>query len=116
MTIFEVGQIWEHREYTGPGNRYCIAYFVTRHALSTLVLAYAYLVDRDGNGNSNETIYFAATTASHIAHQSLEENWMIIGTKKPIVDKVIPDFPLDPSLHTLQAGYIQDRQRKKYKP
>lgn len=27
-------------------------------------------------------------------------------------EKVIPDYPLDPALHVLEAGYIQDRQRK----
>ena len=30
------------------------------------------------------------------------------------VDKVIPDFPLDATLPILQAGYIQDRQRKQF--
>lgn len=32
------------------------------------------------------------------------------------IDKIIPDFPLDTTMPILQAGYIQDRQRKKYKP
>lgn len=33
---------------------------------------------------------------------------------RPIkIEKIIPDFPLDPTLHVLQAGYIQDRQRKR---
>jgi len=27
--------------------------------------------------------------------------------------KVIPDFPMDPTLHILEAGYIQDRMRKR---
>jgi len=35
----------------------------------------------------------------------------IDGAMKP--PKVIPGFPLDPTLHILQAGYIQDRQRKR---
>jgi len=29
--------------------------------------------------------------------------------------KVIPDFPLDPSLSILEAGHLQDRQRKRHK-
>jgi hypothetical protein len=33
--------------------------------------------------------------------------------KKP--KKIIPDIPLDPDLPILQAGYIQDRQRKKFR-
>jgi hypothetical protein len=32
---------------------------------------------------------------------------------KKIIEKIIPGFPLDPTLHVLQAGYIQDRQRKR---
>lgn len=33
---------------------------------------------------------------------------------RPIrIKKVIPNFPLDPTLHILEAGYIQDRQRKR---
>jgi hypothetical protein len=28
--------------------------------------------------------------------------------------KAIPDFPLDPSLPVLMAGYIQDRARKRF--
>lgn len=32
---------------------------------------------------------------------------------KPIKPaKVIPDIPLDPTLHILEAGHLQDRQRK----
>jgi hypothetical protein len=30
--------------------------------------------------------------------------------------RVIPSFKLDPTISILQAGHIQDRQRKKYKP
>jgi len=33
---------------------------------------------------------------------------------KTKTSKVIPGIPLDPTLHILEAGYIQDRQRKKY--
>jgi hypothetical protein len=29
--------------------------------------------------------------------------------------KVIPDIPLDPTLPVLQAGYLQDRERKHFK-
>lgn len=32
--------------------------------------------------------------------------------KKP--RKIIPDIPLDPTLHILEAGYIQDRMRKRF--
>lgn len=38
--------------------------------------------------------------------------WTLVKTLKT---KVIPDIPLDPSLHILQAGYLQDRQRKLYR-
>lgn len=30
-------------------------------------------------------------------------------------DKIIPDIPLDPMLPILEAGHLQDRQRKKYR-
>ena len=39
----------------------------------------------------------------------------ILGGRKRKPKKVIPDIPLDPTLPILQAGYIQDRARKKFK-
>jgi len=33
----------------------------------------------------------------------------------PILEKIIPGIPLDPTLPILQAGYIQDRARKRYR-
>jgi len=35
--------------------------------------------------------------------------------KKRKPRKVIPDIPLDPTLPILEAGYIQDRARKRFK-
>jgi len=32
-----------------------------------------------------------------------------------VQEKIIPDIPLDPSLPILEAGYLQDRQRKRYR-
>jgi len=31
------------------------------------------------------------------------------------IEKIIPGIPLDPSLPILEAGYLQDRARKKYR-
>lgn len=35
--------------------------------------------------------------------------------KKSTIEKIIPGIPLDPTLPILQAGYIQDRARKRYR-
>jgi hypothetical protein len=35
--------------------------------------------------------------------------------KRRKIKKVMPDFPLDPTLPILQAGYLQDRERKHFK-
>jgi hypothetical protein len=44
-------------------------------------------------------------------HEGEVGAWFIAGYKL----KVIPDMPLDPTLPVLQAGYLQDRQRKQYR-
>jgi len=41
--------------------------------------------------------------------------FIVLRLDKPRIKKVIPDFPLDPMLPVLEAGYIQDRQRKQFK-
>jgi len=41
---------------------------------------------------------------------------VVVKQVRPITpEKVIPDFPLDKTIPILQAGHIQDRQRKRYK-
>ena len=42
-----------------------------------------------------------------------EDEYEIRAVVPPRPSKVIPDYPLDPSLPVLMAGYIQDRQRKR---
>jgi hypothetical protein len=42
----------------------------------------------------------------------LADTWELV-IEKP--EKIIPGTPLDPTLPILHAGYIQDRQRKRFR-
>jgi hypothetical protein len=48
-----------------------------------------------------------------LSHVCLQREYEIRVVVPPRPEKVIPDYPLDPSLPVLMAGYIQDRQRKR---
>jgi hypothetical protein len=105
----KVGQIW----YSEVLN---IKFRVTRIDEH---MAYAIM-----DGNNTESIFavldngradFGSTpwTLSYLDENGIEQidcSW-----NKKQIEKVIPDMPLDPTLPILQAGYLQDRQRKQYR-
>lgn len=51
-----------------------------------------------------------------VSHDSyFYQNWQLINMKLRPPRKAIPDIPLDPTLPILEAGYLQDRQRKRFR-
>lgn len=50
-----------------------------------------------------------------VKHMDFGEVRPLVGYKTRKPKKLIPEFPLDNTLPILQAGYIQDRQRKLFK-
>jgi hypothetical protein len=68
--------------------------------------------------NHHNPIQLSKKEAQELLRQLLElRSWRAgdyeVRPTKGWAPKVIPDFPLDPTLHVLHAGYIQDRQRKR---
>jgi hypothetical protein len=45
----------------------------------------------------------------------IADEWILVSNNEEKKEKIIPGIPLDPSLPILQAGYLQDRQRKRFK-
>lgn len=106
-TILQVGQILEDVE---GDRRYCITRFEPDPFRSNLVRAYANFMYYD---DVVREVYFCAVSSDHVVDRHFLDFWRLA---KPIKKhKEIPGIPLDPELHPLQAGYIQDRQRKRYK-
>src|ERR1035437_3864186 len=112
-TIFQVGQIWHSIDPNDGREQYLITRFEEAAFRFDSVRVYGTII---GAGPFMDgEIFLTRTNRGHFASSSFLDGWCIVGTEKSII-KAIPDFPLDPTLHVLQAGYIQDRQRKKHKP
>jgi hypothetical protein len=112
MTILEVGQIWQDIESCERDCRYRITRFEIDTRLN-FVRAYADVICPDEDMHFAET-FLTKTNIAHEASESFLQDWCLSPPPKPY-RKDVPGTPLDPTMHILQAGYIQDRQRKRHK-
>jgi hypothetical protein len=101
LHILQVGQVWEDNDRLGR-------YFL----ITSIVEGTAFCDDSIGINN------IFCTYMIDGGFRDRSNNWHLVDPtkfkpKKP--EKVIPGMPLDPTLPILQAGYLQDRQRKQYK-
>lgn len=110
MTIkLEVGQFWKGiGDYAYLGT-YRINKIINRWAMCNKII-YGLL-------NDDELHFRTVDEQGHILNDdnvNFNSHWLLVEVKLRSI-KVIPDIALDTTLHILEAGYIQDRQRKRFR-
>jgi hypothetical protein len=95
----EVGQVWLY------GSQFLIIDVGAPNELNVCV-------EYGGRGRSQD-YPFGRVMSSGMT--MIADEWILVSNNEEKKEKIIPGIPLDPSLPILQAGYLQDRQRKRFK-
>ena len=97
----ELGMILRNRS---NGSEYSVTYVAPPGRYNSCALLYA--IDQSIN------VYLLGLCADD-GLCDFGDYWELVKRRQP--DKIIPGIPLDPTLHILMAGHLQDRMRRRGK-